>query len=350
VERLAYRGVEVTLHSFEKGAPDEAVGRRLEAAGVRWQPHRFVSAGGLGGLIRVVEGAAFLARAQFVHARGDLPAAASLITRRPTWLWDMRALWREERIALGSLRPGSAEARVMQRVEAAAARRSAGIVTLSRAVIEVLRARYGEAVAAKCRVITTCVDLERFVPSPLPGTDPVRLLLAGTLNNLYDVDSMIRLFQRLRARRPSQFTVLTPDPSSWRDRFASIDAAVTSADAAAMPSQIAEHHVGLCMRRLDIGVSSRAVTPIKLGEFLACGRPVVVTPGLGDMDEFVEENDCGVVVDDLSDRGLDAAIDALESLLEDPGTPSRCRTVAEKHFNLDEAVDELLVAYRDALR
>ena len=238
----------------------------------------------------------------------------------------------------------------MRRVESAAARRSAGIVTLSRAAIEVLRERYGDGTASKCRVITTCVDLNRFALSPLPPPASIRLLLAGTLNNLYDVRSMIRFFERLRARRPAELTVLTPAATTWRDVFAAVEATVTSTALAEMPARIAQHHVGLCMRRLDIGISGRAVTPIKLGEQLACGRPVVVTPGLGDMDEFVQQNDCGVIVDDTSDRGLAAAIDRLETLLDDPGTPARCRIVAEKHFNLDRAVDELVAAYQDAVR
>lgn len=350
VERLASRGVDVTLHSFEKSQPDEGVQRRLTSAGVLWRPHRFLGAGGPGGLARVFEGAAFVAGAQLVHARSDLAAASSLVSRRPAWLWDMRAFWREERMALGALRLGSAEERVMRRIESGAARRSAGIITLSRSAIEVLRARYGDAVASKCRVITTCVDLERFALSPLPQPDRVRLLLAGTLNNLYDVGSMIRLFERLRTRRPSHLTVLTPDATGWGDRFAVTDATVTSTASATMPARIAEHHVGLCMRRLEIGVSSRAVTPIKLGEFLACGRPVIVSPGLGDMDELVARYDCGVVVDDVGDRGLDAAIDRLESLLADPGTPARCRAAAEEHFDLDRAVEQLLIAYQEAVR
>ena len=350
VERLATRGLDVTLHSFEKTEPDEGVKRRLASAGVTWRAHRFIGGGGPGGLARVVEGAAFVAGAQLVHARSDLAAASSVLSRRPAWIWDMRSFWREERIEMGALRPGSVEERVMRRIESAAARKSAGIITLSRAAIDVLRARYGDGVAAKSREITTCVDLERFALSPLPEPGTVGLLLAGSLNKLYDPASMVRLFERFRARRPSRLTVLTPDPASFRDSFPEVDATVTSSASEAMPARIAEHHVGLCMRRRDIGVSSRGVTPIKLGEFLACGRPVVVTPGLGDMDEYVARYDCGVVVDDVSDRGLDAALDRLESLLADEGTPARCRAAAEEHFNLDHAIDDLMIAYHAAVQ
>jgi glycosyltransferase involved in cell wall biosynthesis len=256
----------------------------------------------------------------------------------------MRAFWREERLALGLLRAGSPQERVMHAVEGAAARHSTAIITLSGAAVDVLERRYGAGVAAKCRVITTCVDLERFALSPLPDADTLRLLLAGTLSPLYDVRSMLRLFQRIRARRPAALTVLTPDASTWGAAFDAAGAMVGSAPAASMPERVASHHIGMSMRTLD--VSNAAATPTKLGEFLACGRPVVVSPGLGDMDELVAKHDCGVVVDDLSDEGLDRAAAALDRLVADPDTPSRCRALAEEYFDLDRGVDQLLEAHR----
>lgn len=348
VIRLAARGVDVTLHSFEPSTPDPAVGEALGAAGVRWRPHGFRGAGAAGGAGRVAEGAALVAGAPLVHARSDLAAASCLLSARRTWLWDMRALWREERIAAGLLRAGSPQERVMRKVEDAAARRSRGIITLSAAAVEVLRDRYGDAVAAKARVITTCVDLERFPAEPLPPTDRLRLLLAGTLSPVYDVAGMARLVRHVAGRRPVELTVLTPDPGPWRADLDAAEAVTGWVDAAAMPEAVSGHHFGLSMRHLDL--SNRAAMPTKLGEFLAAGRPVVVSPGLGDMDQVIADHDCGVVVGDLGDTGLDRAAEAMERLARDPGTPARCRAAAEATFDLDKGVDRLLGAYRDALR
>lgn len=344
VVRLAERGVEVTLHSFEKGTPDQALAERLAAAGVGWRPHPFCVDGAVGGLVRVAHGAGLVATAAQVHARSDLAAAACLVTRKRRWIWDMRALWREERLALGLLEAGSPQERVMKGVEGAAARHSSGIITLSQAAVDLLGRRYGADVASKSRVITTCVDLERFAPSALPDPDPVRILLAGTLSPLYDVPSMLRLFECIRSRRPADLTVLTPDAAHWQAKFDAAGAVVRQAAASAMPDEVRQHHIGLSMRTLDI--SNCAATPTKLGEFLACGRPVVVSPGLGDMDSLLARHDCGVVVGDLSDEGLARAAAELDRLLADPSTPDRCRALAEEYFDLDRGVDQLLDAYR----
>jgi hypothetical protein len=116
-----------------------------------------------------------------------------------------------------------------------------------------------------------------------------------------------------------------------------------------MPDRVREHHVGLSIRRFDVGVTSYSATPTKLGEFLATGRPVVVNAGLGDLDDLLGRHDCGVVLQSASEAELDRAASELDRLLDDPGMPARCRALAEEHFNVDRGVDQLVGAYQQAL-
>src|SRR5207248_1849841 len=102
---------------------------------------------------------------------------------------------------------------------------------------------------------------------------------------------------------------------------------------------------GLCLQR-PWAASAVAASPIKAAEFLACGRPVVVSAGLGDLPRLVSEARCGVVVDNTADAGLDQAAADLVALLEDPDIEARCRGVAEDHFDIDQAVDTLIEVYR----
>lgn len=349
VAQLAERGVDVTLHSFEKVDPPAFVTARLSAAGVRWRPHVFRGAGTAGGVARVAHGATLVARAELVHARSDLPAASAMLARRPAWLWDVRGFWREDRIALGLVRAGSLPDRVLRSIEIKAAASSAAIVTLSQTAREILAERYRGNVGEKTTVITTCVDLERFPLSPLPPVEPLRLLLAGSLSGLYDVDTMIRLFRKLGTRRAVELTVLTPSPTPWDGMFRDSGARVGHASPGEMPDRVGEHHVGLSIRRFDVGETGFSATPTKLGEFLATGRPVVVNAGLGDLDELLARHDCGVVLTSASDAELDRAVAELDRLLEDPKTPMRCRALAEEHFNVDRGVDRLLEAYSRAV-
>jgi glycosyltransferase involved in cell wall biosynthesis len=94
--------------------------------------------------------------------------------------------------------------------------------------------------------------------------------------------------------------------------------------------------------------SKRASAPTKLGEFLACGVPVVTTPGIGDSDALVTGNRVGVVAGDLSARGLENALDELDALRsEGEVLRRRCRTAAERELSLGDAVDAYAELYEE---
>lgn len=344
VERIAARGVDIELHTFEKAAPSAELKRRLQEQGIRWTPHDFGRHGSTGGITRVLVGAAALRGAELVHARSDMSAASALLARSRSWLWDVRSLWADQRIALGTLREGSPEHRVFQRVERAAARRSEAIVTLTEAVLPVLDGRFGP-VSHKATVIPTCVDCDRFPLVEPPAGPPWRVLLAGTLNTYYDVPLMARFMQVGRRRGIAELQLVAPTATAWDDLLSTVGAQRTSALPEQMPSRIADCHVGLSVCRADAGVSLTASMPTKIAEFLATGRPVVVNPGLGDADVLVKSHGTGIVLDDPSDQGLEDAWDRLEQLLTDPDTPVRCRALARSHFDLDGAVDQLVGVY-----
>lgn len=348
VEGLANRGLDVRLHSFEKIRPTDAQRRRLREQGVHWTPHDFGAAGARGGLSRVGVGALAIRGAELVHARSDLPAASALLARSACWVWDVRSLWADQRIALGVLKEGGPEHRVLQRIEKAAARRSTAVTTLAAAVLPVLTDRHGPALAGKASVIPTCVDLDRFELAPMPSGPAVRLLLAGTLNAYYDVDAMLALVAVGRRRRRAVLKVLSPTATQWDEAFAGAAALRGAAMPAEMPARLADSHVGLSVCRADAGVSLTAAMPTKVAEFLAVGRPVVVNPGLGDADHLIEEAQAGVVLRDLSSQGLELAWDRIEELVADPETPSRCRALAAEHFDLERGLDRLLETYARA--
>jgi glycosyltransferase involved in cell wall biosynthesis len=346
VEALSQRGMTVTLHSSEKGKPSSAIADRLGAAGVHWRPHPWGKGGSLAGLARLVTGAAYLLGAELVHARSDIPAGSALLARCPTWVWDMRGFWADERIEMGLMRPGSAEERMMRLIERKSAKRAGGIVTLTAAAIDVLEQRHGPEVRDKARVITTCVDLERFPLSQMPPTDSYSLLLAGTLNRRYDVPLMLRLVEELRGRRPTELVALVPEPSPWDRLLHDFGVEPGVASRSEMPGHLARSHLGLCLLRRGGGLPMRASMPTKVGEFLATGRPVVANAGLGDLDFLLAKHECGVIIDGDGADDLRHAADKIQRLLADAGTPNRCRNLAETHFGLEQGVTSLIEVYR----
>lgn len=343
VERLAAAGLPVTLHSYEQVMPSDVLRRRLSAAGVAWQPHPFRSGtrravGRVAGAVRLLRGA------ELVHARSDLPAAAAVVARPNAWVWDVRSFWVDQRIALGLVAPRGVHERSMRRVEAAAAQRSTAITTLTDAAIDVLVDRHGADVRAKTTVVPTCVDLLRFTSTEMPSSD-LTLMLSGTHNTLYDRVATFAFVEALRRRTSVRLVSARPTPGAWDDQVAAAGGSLMSALYDAMPGLVAQAHAGLCICRTDAPLATVAAAPTKIAEFLAAGRPVVVSPGLGDMDRHIARTRCGVIVD----SDVDAAAEMLTELIADPATPDRCRHLAEDVFSLDVAIDRLLGVYRTAV-
>jgi len=344
VERLALRGVDVDLVTFEHRV-DLDLWERLARIGVRWRPQDFGRHGSAGGLGRVMRARQSIMGAAMVHARSDMAAGAVALAGIDRWVWDVRSFWVDQKIASGVIRAGSMQERIMRRVEHRAAIRCSAAIALTESAIVELDRRYNYVVSPKATVITTCADLDRFQASTMPPM-PLRVLLSGTLNRYYDLQSMLDLVAELRRRRPVEFIVASPGETGWEAELSTVEAVRVSATPDEMKDLVASCHLGLSVCRDDAGVSLLAAMPTKIGEFLAAGRPVVVNPGLVDATTLLVQERCGVTYGQTPSCGLDEVVDRLEALLADPVTPERCRSLAESHFDLDAGVDRLIGVYR----
>jgi hypothetical protein len=57
-----------------------------------------------------------------------------------------------------------------------------------------------------------------------------------------------------------------------------------------MPNLVATAHFGMAICKENTGESLAAAVPTKIGEFLASGRPLIVSKGVGDMDALLNDS------------------------------------------------------------
>jgi glycosyltransferase involved in cell wall biosynthesis len=93
--------------------------------------------------------------------------------------------------------------------------------------------------------------------------------------------------------------------------------------------------------------SKRASCPTKFAEGLALGLPIVCNRGIGDLDEVLEKENVGVLVDSFSDGGYTEAGQRLQRLLQDPGLANRCRSLAETRYSLKLGTESYDRLYRE---
>jgi glycosyltransferase involved in cell wall biosynthesis len=113
-----------------------------------------------------------------------------------------------------------------------------------------------------------------------------------------------------------------------------------------MPGILCASDLGLSFLRSPTFV--RLITsPVKLGEYLACGLPVVINPGIGDSTRIIELYHVGVVVnpeDEVS--ASESAQKIVDMVQNDTSLPDRCREAAIRELNLDSAVQSYLGVYK----
>lgn len=349
VEGLADRGVTFTLVSFEKpdrDTPDSrsSVVERLAGRTIRWIPLRYRKRPRLPAtLLDVLAGARAIGKAvsaaggvDLIHSRGDVTMAMARAGARGSipLLYDVRGLYADERVESGSWARGGLVDRLVRHAEAGNLRRASGVVTLTRPALAVLRSRRPS--LPPHRVIPTCADLAAFRPAPAPTIGEYGLVYSGSLGGWYMGREMVDC-ARVATGVIGRPLFLTPNLDDAR--ALGVDDGWADARVAApadVPSWLRRSRAAFFFIRPT--PAKRASCPTKLAEALATGLPVLANRGIGDVDETLETERVGVLLESFDRVGYQKALTRLVDLLRDPETPKRCRRVAERMFSLSSAV------------
>lgn len=373
---LSRRGYAVTVLSFEKPPGSRAslmeerqVRRQLERSGVRWirlRYHKAPSAlatgydvlhGILRGLLHVGRD-----RTRIVHARSYVAGVIGWWLCRISgarFVFDIRGFWADERVEGGIWNADSRLYRAAKWVERRLFLRADAVVSLTEAGKRLIEALpYLQGRCPPVTVIPTCVDVERFVPQAPPDhllrelqlNGHLRVLYAGSLGTWYALDELLGFFRSVRnLRREARLLLLTDTPRSAIDPairaagLGSEEVIVRAVPPDQMPEWLSLADVGACF--IKPVPSKRASHPTKVGEWLSCGMPVVISRGIGDADRLIEEGRVGVTVPFGDPAGYAAGARAVIDLLQDPLLRTRCRAVATEQLGLDMGVDRYASVY-----
>lgn len=375
LERLAPEFA-ITLLSFEKPADTrdqarrEALAARLQQQGIEWSwlpYHRRPPVVSTGWDIAAGKARARqLARTRnfaVVHARSYVPAVMAMALARTTgakFLFDMRGLWVDEKVEAGSWPRGGVIYRAAKHYERRFLEEADGIVSLTHEGVRTLpQLGFDPARGIPVDVIPTCVDVQRFAPAPKSERLVAALSLdgchvigsVGTLSNRYLRSETLRYLGLLLRRMPdARILLVTRDDHAALRRDAAaagidLDRLVlTAAPFAEMPDYVRLLDVAVFFMKPLFAQKGSAAT--KMAEFLASGVPVIVNDGVADSSAIVRHERVGLVLDDLSDAGLEASVARVRALFGASEVAARCRAVALRLFDADEGARRYAALYR----
>jgi len=302
-----------------------------------------------------------------VHARGALAANIAASARRHggfALLHDVRG----DRVAEIGTFGGETTARVAAELERAACRAADAHACVSAPLRDVLRERHGVAAevfpcAADTRAFRPDDDARERTRAELDLGDALVLGFIGSAAGWQRPDAIVALFARVAALKPdARLVVLTPDMDAWATMLLahgiSVDAPtrpqpgapalLRRVDHSEVPRHLAAFDATLLLRDRD--AINHVASPIKFGESLACGVPVLLTRGIGDASALVEQRGLGVAFEDALLRGPDdeaALVDFLRRLPRERARLSAaCRAVAEESWSWTEQVPRWWTLYR----
>ena len=360
---LAYlRGLsknyQVTLITYEKDEDRADIARmsamqaECDKLGIRWLPQRFrpqpkviAPALSMVRMVWLVWREVRAGRAGLIHARSYIPAAVALAVNRLTnapFIFDMRALWPEELITAERLKRGSWMHRAIVWVERTCLRDAAAVVSLTHAAVEYLKSEYPKELEGQhIEVIPTCADLERFSPALLRRVGPTVHGCIGTvLSGWFRMDWLASWISVVAAHDlDAQFEIVTRDDAarvySILDPAQDLDTrlSIGSRTSAEMPDTVRGQDLSVMF--FTDGLSKLGSAPTRLAEILGCGLPVVANEGVGDVADIIRQYNVGVIVEGSSKDKMEAALESLQTLMNDPDLSSRCVSTAKAVFSLE---------------
>jgi glycosyltransferase involved in cell wall biosynthesis len=303
-------------------------------------------------------------RVDLIHARSTVPAALArslALFHRVPWIFDVRGLVAQEYVDAGHWSREGQLFRLTERIERNLLGHADGLVLLTERIREQLRRRGSIPLERPTAVIPCSVDMRVFCPqeatrkrvrAELALVEGPVLAYAGSLGSWYRFEEMLDFFVVARQQLPDmRFLVLTmnPEVASAAVSARRLESAVIvrTVEPEHVPAHLAAADAGICF--LGESVSKGASSPTKYGEYLATGLPVVTNRWTGDAARLEAER-TWLLVDGFDGESYRHTTVRLRGLLADPDrTREAARSLAEREFSLDKAVDRYDALYRQVI-
>lgn len=378
LERLS-ASYDITLISFEKRNDIHEKSRlvkfkaRFEKIGIDWHPLRYHKSPPILSTVYDVARAWWYAwrwqrrhESGIAHARGYVAGlVALLIKQRPRirFLFDMRGFWPDEKVEAGHWTSSGISYRASKWCERRFFERSDAIVSLTEAGVRQFKTLgYKIDPDVPVKVIPTCVDMHRFCSGTqnqglidslgLAGSTVIGCV--GTMSGWYLRQDMLAYLAFVSSQLANvKVLVVTREDHHCLQtdaELAGLDSGrlvLVRATFEEMPRLIRLMDCGLFFIRPTFSKKGSAAT--KLGEFLACGVPVVINAGVGDSDRIVRRGRAGVVLPDTTQKSFEDSMEAVQSMLTDSDVRHRCRRTAQDIFDLDQGVQSYKTLYNQLL-
>ena len=299
-------------------------------------------------------------RSKVVHARSYVASFIAWILKkifRLKFIFDMRGFWADERIEGRIWKSKSVLYKAVKYIERYLLRDADEIIVLTNKARTILE-NWGYNIN-KVSVMPSCVDIDSFkfigesraeLRNRYGLKDKFVFIHAGSLEYWYMKDKMLDYFKSCAEIYPwVHFLILSHDSHNKirkliLDRKIDLEYfTILKVPFNDMPQYLSIADVGILF--ITPVFSKSASSPTKFAEYLSCGLPVISNENIVDIEEYVLNNNVGVIVRDFNEGEYKKSFNILLNLIQDKGLRSRCRSVASNNFSHKLGVEKYYEVY-----
>jgi len=294
------------------------------------------------------------------HCRSYEPTFVGLILKKikeksARVIFDMRGLWSDEMVARGLRTQGSLRNRIDYKFEKYLLKNSDKIVVMNWRFKEVVYSRYKELKGNKIDIIQNIYDPKRFsnVEKRKKETRDIILGYIGSTDVWHNFETMINIFEKITGilsnenvyfhfgtYRNTKIIEEKTNSTPFRKNII-----VRTIDYDGIPNFISNFDIGFSLHGEKI--LDEVCSPIKIAEYLASGKPVILNKNVKSYAKLIKETGTGYVIEDYSDINFEElARFILDVKMNQKRYKLQCMEVADNNFNLAIAVKKYASLYR----
>ncbi len=302
-----------------------------------------------------------------VHARGYISAINARRMKRQLetkFLFDMRGWWADEKKESGLWNRAVYKPvyRYFKNLEASCFNLADRSISLTYAgKDEIVRLGYEEETGVS--VIPTCVNLDIFKPYDTKIRNAKRadlkiedkdfvMIYAGALGGYYRTDVILDIFEKLLELQPNASLILLTrvDHKMVHEEIRKSGAPAERIRVEA--SEFVDVHKYLMASDLGLIIydpkySALGRSPTKMGEYWACGLPVMTMRNVGDLNLIMDQYPgSGVQFENFEDAGYEAC---LKQVIANRLDKNKLREYAVDYFDVKKGVERYREVYRKIL-
>lgn len=307
-----------------------------------------------------------------IHCRSYISALIGLEMKqkfKTKFLFDMRGFWADERVdgKIWSLRNPvfNTVYKYFKKKELAFLSSADATISLTNNAKEkILQWANIKNQPINIEVIPCCVDMDRFDPNKISEENTLSLKhklgikkedfvlsYLGSIGTWYMLEEMLDFFKRLLIQKPrAKFLFITSENSEYilsEAKKRAIPAEhfiIKKTDYTEVPLYLSLSHFALFFI-LPV-FSKSASSPIKQGEIMSMGIPIVCNSGVGDTDFVLNKYNSGLLITNFENKDYDQTISKMFTTTFDKKT---IRNAAKDFYDLETGISAYHNTYEKVL-